>query len=112
MIVSLSGGAKVAQSDMEGRYILQAPTNDDRDNYWIQENGNAIIGFNYEFGGWSIGYPEYVSIQSQDTNIFDPLLASTWIYYAADGNWNESKDIFVGPGRPGDLDLIDLNLVV
>ena len=112
MIVSLSGDAKKAQSDLEGRYFLQASNNDNRENYWIQENGNSVLAYDKEFDNWNIGDQSYIGIYSPDTNIFNPLLASNWIYYSTDGNWNESKDIFVGPGSPGNLDLIDLNLVV
>ena len=111
MIVSLSGDAKEAQSDLEGRYFLQASNNDYRENYWIQENGTSVLAYDKEFDNWNIGYQSYIGIYSPDKYIPNPLLASTW-YYVADGNWKKSKDIFVGPGRPGNLDLIDLNLVV
>ena len=103
---------------MEGRYILQGSVPNEtlpdyRELFWIQENGISILAYDYEFASWNIGYQSYVGIYSPGipSQVFYPLMASTWLYYA-DGNWNESEDIFVGPGRSGNLDLIDLNLVV
>ena len=103
LIVSLRGDVKEAHSVMEGRYLLLASNNDDRENYWIQENGSNAIWHWSLF--WIIGNQEdrgrgteLLAIYSPD-HVFNPLLARTWKYKTSNGNWTISENVLVEPGN-------------
>ena len=95
--VTLDGNAKLAQGSREGYYTLNSTLVNGKLN-WIKVQGQAAIWYDKEYSNWKIGSKANLgkSICSlKSTNDAKrPEEATTWEYFAKDGKWLPTSNIF------------------
>ena len=104
LIVTLNGGAKVAQSSMAGIYVL-GPDLVNGKSHWLQDPGSNSIWYNDKKGTWNIATQNYLGSEKayiySDNDVAGPQVAKTWRYL--NNKWITSDNIlvdtFVEPGK-------------